>query len=157
MSKKPPQQNKLQQAVASATAQQPLQIQTVAQTTFHGPIPPPDALERYNKVIPGAAERILVMAESETAHRHSQENQAIQSNIAAQQKQLEIAEFQSKAVFNSDRIGQFFGLLVSLSCVAGVVWLAFNDHDGAAIALSAIPTAAVIRAFFSPRPTQPGK
>lgn len=159
MAKKQPQPSKLQQAVAAATnpAPQPLQVQTVTTQAFQGPIPPPDALERYDAIIPGAAERILRMAESETAHRHQQENDAMRANIAAQQKQLDIASYQTKAVYRSDGIGQIFGLIVSLSCVAGAVWLALNNHDWAAGALAALPTAAVIKAFFSHRMQQSGK
>ncbi len=34
-------------------------------TTFDGPIPPPEFLAEYEKVLPGSADRILKMAESE--------------------------------------------------------------------------------------------
>lgn len=159
MAKKPPQPNKLQQAVAAATAPapQPLQVQTVTAQTFQGPIPPPDALERYDAIIPGAAERILKMAESETAHRHQQEDHAMQANIALQHKQLDIAERQTRYAYRSDGIGQSAGLVISLSCVIGSVWLALDNHEWTAVALAAIPTAAVIKAFFSHRTQQSGK
>lgn len=32
--------------------------------SFQGPIPPPQLLEQYSKVIPNGAERIMAMAES---------------------------------------------------------------------------------------------
>ncbi|MCY4360934.1 MAG: DUF2335 domain-containing protein [Gammaproteobacteria bacterium] len=55
--------------------------QQVIQVTeqFSGPIPPPDTLEKYNQITPGAAERIIAMAERETGHRHDTE-QLIISN-----------------------------------------------------------------------------
>ena len=37
--------------------------------TFQGPIPPPNVLEAYERLVPGAAERILKMAENQAAHR----------------------------------------------------------------------------------------
>lgn len=40
--------------------------------THSGPIPDPDTLERYNQIIPNAANRILEMAEKEQAHRHKE-------------------------------------------------------------------------------------
>lgn len=49
-----------------------LTLQQVKQ--WSGPLPSPDALERYNAVIPGAAERILAMAEKEMEHRHKRED-----------------------------------------------------------------------------------
>lgn len=44
---------------------------------FTGPFPPPDILEKYNKVLPGAAERIFSLTECEQQHRHSIQNKAI--------------------------------------------------------------------------------
>lgn len=39
-----------------------------------GPLPPPSILAGYEQVLPGAAERIVSMAEKEQAHRHSFDN-----------------------------------------------------------------------------------
>ena len=36
--------------------------------TFIGPIPPPDILQGYDKVLPGLADRIAGMAEAEDNH-----------------------------------------------------------------------------------------
>lgn len=51
---------------------------------FSGPLPPPELLERYNEVIPNGAERIMAMAERQSAHRESLEAQVIAGNIANQ-------------------------------------------------------------------------
>ena len=45
-----------------------------ASSSFQGPIPHPDHFAQYDKVLPGAAERILKMAESEQANRHKHED-----------------------------------------------------------------------------------
>lgn len=37
---------------------------------FQGPLPPPNILAGYEKVVPGAAERIIAMSEKEQQHRH---------------------------------------------------------------------------------------
>lgn len=37
---------------------------------YSGPIPHPRIIEGYEKIIPGAADRILTMAEKEAEHRH---------------------------------------------------------------------------------------
>lgn len=52
-------------------------IQT--QVTFSGPLPPPEVLERYNSIVPGAAERILKMAETQSLHRQELEKIAVKS------------------------------------------------------------------------------
>ena len=38
---------------------------------FSGPMPPPQHLERYNSIVPGAGRIILDMAVKEQRHRHS--------------------------------------------------------------------------------------
>jgi uncharacterized membrane protein len=50
-------------------------------TSFSGPLPPPDILQGYNDVVPGAAERILKLAEGQTAHRQDLEKRVIKSDI----------------------------------------------------------------------------
>lgn len=129
------------------------QIQHVQQTIHHGPIPHPDILHGFDELVPGTAVRIIDMAESESVHRRDLELRAMESNIATQKKQLEIADYQNRIVHKSDRNGQIAGVLVSLACIAGSVWLAFNGHDWVAGLLAAIPTAAVIKVFFSHRPS----
>lgn len=57
------------------TAKQPSSAQIRAQMAFHsGPLPPPEILENYERVVPGSAERILVMAENQSAHRQKLES-----------------------------------------------------------------------------------
>lgn len=44
-----------------------------------GPLPPPAALEQFERIAPGSAERIIRMAESEQAHRHALESASAQT------------------------------------------------------------------------------
>lgn len=53
---------------------------TSVQASFAGPLPPPAILDGYEVVVPGAAERILQMAEKEQAQSH-----ALQKSVVAQQ------------------------------------------------------------------------
>ena len=46
-----------------------------------GPLPPPNTLAGYEKVLPGAAERILSMAEKQAGHRQSLEKTTVRSRI----------------------------------------------------------------------------
>ena len=43
--------------------------QTVTLAEFHGPIPPAEQLHGYETICPGAADRIIRMAEKQSAHR----------------------------------------------------------------------------------------
>ena len=49
--------------------------------SFSGPIPHPEHFARYEQVMPGAAERIMVMAENHQEHRIKTERRVIGANI----------------------------------------------------------------------------
>jgi uncharacterized membrane protein len=46
---------------------------------YSGPLPPPAVLQRYDQVVPGAAERILRMAEGQSKHRQALESVVVRS------------------------------------------------------------------------------
>jgi uncharacterized membrane protein len=59
---------------------------TVFSAKFEGPLPTPDAFAGYENVLPGAAERILKMAESQADHRRDMERVIINSNIKKEKR-----------------------------------------------------------------------
>ena len=55
------------------------------QLSFHdGPLPPPEQLERYEKVFPGAAEIIFRNFEAQVQHRQAIERSVVESNVRSQ-------------------------------------------------------------------------
>lgn len=48
---------------------------------YSGPIPPPQYFEGYERVLPGSANRILVMAEKQQDHRMTLEKKVVESDI----------------------------------------------------------------------------
>ena len=44
-----------------------------ASLEFHGPLPPPDIIREYESILPGSADRIFALAESEAVHRRELE------------------------------------------------------------------------------------
>lgn len=44
-------------------------VRVTEATTFSGPIPPPELLKQYDEIIPNGANRIITMAENQSAHR----------------------------------------------------------------------------------------
>lgn len=66
------------------------------QINYSGPIPHPDLLLGYEKVIPGSADRILIMAEKQSNHRIEIEKYVIEN----QQKQ--------------SRLGQIFAFILAI-------------------------------------------
>lgn len=57
-------------------------VAQIQQSTFSGPIPPPSILEGYEQLIPGAADRILKMAESDARHQQEIEFAALSGTLA---------------------------------------------------------------------------
>lgn len=51
----------------------------IAAASYSGPLPQPSALQKYEEVLPGAAERIIQMAETQSLHRHKLEAIAVKS------------------------------------------------------------------------------
>lgn len=90
---------------------------------FSGPLPPPSMLEAYDKVVPGAAERILTMAESEAKHRHNIEN----SLIKAESREI--------------HLGQIFALIIGLTAILSGTYAATH---GAPLAGTLIGAGGVI-------------
>lgn len=48
-------------------------VARVIQSEFSGPIPPPSIIEGYENVLPGAADRLITMAERQSEHRQDME------------------------------------------------------------------------------------
>jgi uncharacterized membrane protein len=58
------------------------QIVHQSQTSFHqGPLPRPEDFEAYDRVLRGAADRILRMAEKQAAHRQDLESRALKGDL----------------------------------------------------------------------------
>lgn len=62
---------------------------TLEHTT--GPLPPPGMIRAYEKVVPGAGERLFALAESQSQHRQSIETAVIEADISAQKRGQYIA------------------------------------------------------------------
>ena len=93
-------------------------------SAFQGPLPPPEILEQYNRIVPNGAERIVSMAESQMRHRQTLESAVVNGNITAQSR------------------GQTMGFILGLVAILGGIGLiAFNKN--------AEGLAAIITAFAS--------
>lgn len=100
---------------------------------FSGPIPPASELLKYEQVLPGAAERIMSMAERQSIHRQGMEDKMLDANI------------------KSEKRGQFFGFTVFITVILiGFVLLIFDKKiEGLASILGSI--AGVIGLFIYSR------
>lgn len=95
-------------------------VQARITASFAGPLPPPEILVQYNEAVPGAADRIITMAEKQAAHRMSLESQVVAADIK-----------------RSNR-GLICGVIVSLAFLAGAMALILAGHDTAGIAIASV-------------------
>jgi uncharacterized membrane protein len=70
--------------------------------SYQGPLPPSTEFAGYNQVLPGAAERILAIAEKEADHRRENQDKLVNASIK-----------------NSGR-GQIFAFIISILSLVGV-------------------------------------
>jgi uncharacterized membrane protein len=98
----------------------------IVATSHHGPLPPSWEMREYEIILPGAATRIIAMAEREQAHRHSWE-----------QKALAGRRWYSMT-------GMVGGILVALSCAIGAVVAAALGHEVVGAALVAVPACGMV-------------
>lgn len=115
----------LDQLKAAPSTDSQLQFQTTGfmQESHSGPLPPARSLAQYNDVVEGAAERILVMAESSLSHSNAIEITAL------------------KGAISTDRIGQVCGLLVTL---AALTVSGFTAYIGEALVASIIGGSTIV-------------
>ena len=108
--------------------QKPVQvIQTT--TEFSGPLPHPAILEHYNRVVPGAAERILVMAEEQAKHRRDLESRVIKSDIV------------------NAKLGLALGFLVGCIAIIGGVFLSLKGQLIAGTIFSGLYLVGIVYVF----------
>lgn len=85
--------------------------ETMTRSIFVGPLPPAQELQRYDKVLEGAADRILRMAESEQAHGQQMDREALAAD----------REIASR--------GQHYALIATGSLGAAGLVLGLTGHD----------------------------
>ena len=103
-----------------------LLVEQMMSISYSGPIPHPSDFQQYESVLPGAADRILSMAEKQLEHRQTLEKSVILSDVE-----------------NSKR-GQWFGFIIALVCtIGGFILIALNkDAIGLSVVIGSIATLA---------------
>lgn len=109
----------MNEIVQPSSDKRPAQMQVVRQEVqFSGPLPPPEILEKYDRVLPGAAERIFVMAEQQAQHR----------------RQLEAVVIRSDTI--NAKLGLWLGFLIGLAGIGSGVLIAVYSSIPAGSLLS---------------------
>nr|WP_314542479.1 DUF2335 domain-containing protein [uncultured Ottowia sp.] len=114
-------------AQPAATVPAAANAQHVVAVGWEGPLPPPHTLAQFNEIIPHGAERIMVMAEKEQAHRH------------AMDAWIGIG-------------GRVVGAVLLISCLMAAIWSVYLGADWRATGLFlSVPVLAAIGRFVPVR------
>ena len=110
--------------------------------SISGPLPSPDIISEYDKVLPGAADRIIKMAESEQTHSH-----AMQIRSEGHRFGLAIT-------------GQVFAFIIGIAGVVGGIWLVAHDKSIGGFSIFFASLGTLVGGFFYSRkktikPSQP--
>jgi len=102
--------------------QQKIQVQQIQAQVHKGPLPSPEVLFQYNEIVSGAAERILIMAESQANHGQNLELIVV------------------KAGSRDSLLGLIFGLIIGLAGILGGVAtiIAGKPEGGAALGITSL-------------------
>lgn len=83
---------------------------------YSGIIPHPSIVEGYEKVCPGAADRILAMTENDLKHKQELENKEQDSIIKCRNIAL-------NSEISSFKRGQYFGFIIMMIAIIGGIYL----------------------------------
>jgi uncharacterized membrane protein len=103
--------------------------ETTVTMSYEGILPPPSMLRAYNDVVPGAADRIISMAERQSAHRQSLEKAVVDGNLASEQR------------------GQTYGLIIGLVVAIGSFILVAYGHSVVGITALIVEIVALVTVF----------
>lgn len=98
-------------------------IATLWAESYRGPLPDPQSFERFERTLPGAAERILVMAENYAA-----------ANVNAQYRTMDAMDRKLDADIAFTKRGQLFGAIFLFAVLCVATYLILEGHEVVGIA-----------------------
>lgn len=108
----------------------PLPPQIIRASLTEGPLPPAHALQEYENVLPGLADRIVAMAEKEQIHQHEIEQRGLEGDI------------------NEARLGQIFALVIGLFTVFAGAYAGIKGAEITGSFIGAGGVAGLVTAFI---------
>lgn len=133
--KKPKTPTQRKQTPAPSNQQKQQAIATLQ--SFSGPLPHSGLLKNYDEIIPGAAERILSMAEAEAAHQHDIERLALQ------------------CASSEARLGQWFGLIIGVCAFITVIIAVILGAEKTAMVVGGTTVVGLVTVFVAGHKPQP--
>ena len=104
--------------------------QVVSHQEWSGPLPPPAVIDEFNRIVPGAAERIFSQFEAEGAHRR------------------ELEQRQSRFAVRDSHIGQFLAGMFAMGGLSVSALAIWYDKPWAATIIGGGTIAPIVFAFL---------
>jgi uncharacterized membrane protein len=105
-------------------------------SSFSGPIPHPDILSGYNDVVKEGAERVLAMAERQSAHRINLEEHVVKEEL------------------RQSRRGQTFGFTLGIIGMMISAFMAYTGHETVAAIFGSTTIVGLVTVFVVGRKMQ---
>lgn len=100
---------------------------------FSGPLPHPEILGHYERILSGSAERILKMAESQEKHRHDMERKIIVSDT------------------RNSTIGLILAFVIAFTAIAGGIILIYSGKELTGFGTFVLAVASIVGIFYRRR------
>lgn len=97
---------------------------------FSGPLPHPKIIKEYDAILPGAAERIFKLAESESDHRRNLEDKIVTSGI------------------QDSKLGVVFAFIIGLVGIGGGIYVITLGYEWSGTILSGASLASIVGSFI---------
>lgn len=105
---------------------------------WQGPLPHPEALQRFDQIVTDGAERIFKMAEDEQRFRLETDREVTAANIRAQQAEAD-------AIKRGHLLGFALSLVATIAAVTSAI---YGAHPSVSIALIGVPLMSAVRAII---------
>ena len=112
----------------------PPEIASVQAVAWSAPLPAPGDFQRYEEILPGAANRILEILERQQSHQQSQERIMLEQSGIILDLDRQVAASDARRA----SLGILSGLTISLLTIGGSLYLIANGHDWAGLTLAGI-------------------
>ena len=97
---------------------------------YVGPLPHPQILAHYENVHPGAADRIITMAENQASHRQTMENLVVKSTVG------------------DSRLGVWLAFILVILVIVGGVLVAIFGNSVAGVAICVSGVGGIVGSFI---------
>lgn len=113
------------------------EMKVVHQEAYQGSLPHPDLLKKFEEITPGAAERILAMAEKEQQHRHELEKEIVAKENDNIKNELSLKN-----------TGLIFAFILAFSIISGGIYLLMTNKSLEGFGLILGTIGMIITPFF---------